>query len=1535
MHVMGKIDTHRRKHDTMEKQKRWQLYIIIAVLVLTLYNILPTIFFYSHPLTAPINVPRAEQVASSIIDRVNQLGAESKEWLASFCRLLGIKPTSIDLDPDNMGMIQVSFKNEQDAALFKRFLPRAGALIPSVPAQLELSPEAASNDSTNVLVQRNISLQLDPGEVDQLFQFTPKYGQDGQIADLYRDIINDRLTQMALAIGGPSKEAMQMEAVVNHGKDSHFDEAAISLAKGIVDVDSAFGKNSAIAKRYYASFAQIQSKEGENLPQKFLSKLEEINKKIKEQRDALRKMQEAGESLAASQEQELAVFNNQILTLESGINILRKHMADFQNGQKPLTSERIQDLLAQGQSDALIQNVNLEGYHPFIKNLTINWDSGQVKVNFYDDVQQVRSKEGKTEREAFVKEKVNQFVINDIAYLARLTDEIFRPSEDTFVVNLDALSNSQSYLTLNLGYLAQKRSKQIMDQLLLSWVPNNTDLVRDAYPIRSYDAYKNAKVEDQKLGLIVYAPAMYPSHPVTGFRNNSIYVIAKGMDAIMKKYQEAPEAAESKILAQDFNQLNSVLQQMGFIGYSGASFDLPKEFSKDYIFELNDYYSSLLAATRENFNVKGSKRYAVLDFSDVEQRILTQNKIEDRIQEDLIKWKEAYQAAQVDINVTSRYTVPAPTKNVYWENFKLSTLKYFRGDDRKILKWGLDLSGGKTVRIALLDQNNRPVKNPEDLNQAVNELYNRINKMGVAERTIRIENSNILLDFPGSQNLSAADLVKASAMYFHIVNEKFGSRNSTLASAVNQFLQDIWNEAVVTNRKDIDSINEIAWQHLGGDSLALGGMRPRSDNAKLLYDNGLRLANPKDRAASSAFDDTLSAIAIFRGDDAAEWDNQIQPLLIIFHHYALEGSSLENVHAGYDATQGNILTFGVKRAYEGSQDRGSGSPRDDFYTWTSQFAEDRITGTPKEIYSQGRGWRMAVILNGSIITSPTLNAALRDGGTISGRFSQREVNQLAADLKAGSLSFTPRILSEQNVSPELGQEERTKGVVASLVALVLVVIAMVGYYRFAGLVASCAVLLNIFIMWGVLQNLGAALTLPGIAGIVLTIGMAVDANVLVFERVREEFKISGRIASAIQAGYRKAFSAIIDSNITTLIAALILIQFDSGPIKGFAVTLIIGIISSMFTSLFMTRYFFAGWVRNPEHKHLTMAQFLKETHFDFLGQAKKAIVISLIVMAIGTFFLIEERKTIFGMDFTGGYSLTVDLEEQPNHPDYRLGAINALLDHGASRRDFEVRELSRPNQLRIQLGTSMDEKGHPFYQMPEVNAAEGKYSYDFQRDPRLNWLVDTLQASHLPVQSSQLGNLQKNWTIMSGQFSDAMRNNAILALGAALISILLYITFRFEFKFAIGAVVGLVHDVIITLGILAIFHALGFPVQIDLQVIGAIMTIIGYSLNDTIIVFDRIREDMKVMRRMKFKEIINHALNVTLSRTIMTSGTTILVLLALVLLGGQSIFAFSLVMTIGVVIGTLSSLFIACPVTLYFHNREVEHQNGESALKKA
>jgi SecD/SecF fusion protein len=304
------------------------------------------------------------------------------------------------------------------------------------------------------------------------------------------------------------------------------------------------------------------------------------------------------------------------------------------------------------------------------------------------------------------------------------------------------------------------------------------------------------------------------------------------------------------------------------------------------------------------------------------------------------------------------------------------------------------------------------------------------------------------------------------------------------------------------------------------------------------------------------------------------------------------------------------------------------------------------------------------------------------------------------------------------------------------------------------------------------------------------------------------------------------------------------------------------------------------------------------------------------------------------MEFTGGYALNLEVEEQPEAPNYRLKVMDSLLSAGVPSNDLQVRQLSRPNQLRLQLGMGMEEPGNPFYQLKE-QLTEGSFAYDYQTNPRIVWVVDALEKGGVVLSQSQLKSLDQNWTVMSGQFSSTMRNNMIMGLVLALLSVLIYITLRFEFKYAMGAVIGLVHDVIITIGVLAFFHWIGLPVQIDLQVVGGLMMIIGYSLNDTIIVFDRIREDIRVLRKLSFNAVVNHALNVTLSRTVMTSGTTILVLLALVLFGGKTIFAFSLVMTIGVVVGTLSSLYIASPVMLFFHQRELKSQELTHSLHRS
>ena len=1512
----------------MEKQKRWQFYLIVAVLALTVYNILPTVFYYTKPLGSPVGQSKAEEVAVGAAERINRMEEEAKNWLESFAHLLKVKPTKIAVEKDNPSLIAVAFANKAEADHFRRYLPRAGAYIPFVPAQLGLFPDKP-NLPTTVFVERQIGIKINPEDIKLLFSYVPKYETSGAISKEYQELVFDRAENLALHLSGQSQNAKIAQSLISNEERSD-DEVAIALATDIVDIERSFNSDPKLQKRIYASFSLAN----QSITAKLREKLESTKRRIQKDQEGLVKEQtqlkEERISLDPSKEQTLSLLKHHNEILNQALAIL-KSGDSFQSLSKPLSLEEARTELVKGY-EKLATGEHVQVFpirnNPYVEALVINWGDDSISLRLHPDLAALRDKEIASEADAYLKEKANQYLVNEMARLGRESDEALVPSGSTFVIQLSQLPGAQSFLKFNLEALAAKESDLIQKQLSQSYNPKSVDLKADVYPVRSFAAYVNESPEEQRFGFVVYAPSMEKGTLKEGFHSSSIYVIARGMNTILQKYNATPNAPETKQISQDIAELTELMQTMKFIGYPGSSYGISSEFSRDYIFELDDYYNNLLKASREDFEVKGSKRYAVLPFTDVEQRLITLNKIDDRYQEDLLKWVESYNSSQIDSDPSSRYLVPAPTENPYLSNFKISFVKYFRGDDRKILKWGLDLSGGKTVRIGLLDHNNQQVKNPDDLRMAVNELYNRINSMGVSERTIRIENNNIVLEFPGSQALSASDLVKASAMYFHIVNEKFSSGNTALRDSVQNFLQNVWNQAVVTNRKDIESIKEIAWQHLGGDSLSEAQPRPLSEHARLLYENGLRLANPNASLASNAFNDTLSTIAMLRGDDFNEWDGQSHPLLFVFNNFALEGSSLTNVHVGYDSTDGNNLSFSIKSSYD-SMDR-VGSPRDDFYNWTSQFAEDRIAGTSKEAYSRGQGWRMAVILNGSVISKPTLRAALRESATISGRFSTREVNQLASDLKAGSLTFTPKILSEQNVSAELGNEEKARGIGASLLALVLVVAAMTGYYRFAGVVASVAVILNIFIMWGVLQNLDAALTLPAIAGIVLTIGMAVDANVLVFERIREEYAVSHRIASAIQAGYRKAFSAIVDSNITTIIAALILIQFDSGPIKGFAVTLIVGILSSMFTALFMTRYYFAGWVQNPQHKSLPMSQFFSRTNFDFLKYARPAITLSIAAALLGSILLYAERKTIFGMDFTGGYALNVEIETKPEY-NYRQEAFAALLKAGASGRDVQVRELSKPNQLRIQLGMGMEEKNQPFFQFPET-IEEGKFALPYQNNPRLVWVVKALESGGLSLSNAELQQINNNWSVMSGQFSDAMRNNAAIALGLALISVLVYITFRFEFKYAVSAVIGLMHDVVLTLGVLALFHWMGFLVQIDLQVIGAIMTIIGYSLNDTIIVFDRIREDIRLFRKLSFSEVINHALNVTLSRTVMTSGTTMLVLLALVLFGGHSIFAFSLVMTIGVVIGTFSSLFIASPMLLYMHNRE-NAENGHLPVR--
>ncbi len=591
----------------MEKQKRWQLYLILAVIILTLYNILPTIFYYSKPLSAPIDGKRAHEEALSIVSRVNSLEDDAKAWLGSFSKLLGVKPAAIALKENDPQSIEVTFKNSDEASLFKRFLPRAGALIPFVPAQLELDAATANEKGSKVVVLRQVGVHLDPANVDSLFQFAPKYAEDEKVSPFYRDLINDRLAQLAISFAGPSATARQLAAVTSDQNDENLDDIVIALAKELVEIEKTFGKESPIAKRLFANFSQNEQGNGAAILSKYVTRADalktkltgKIDKLLQEQKD----LKEKGSLLSTEQSQALSLLTSQRSSLDEATTLLSKSPELFKS-KKALSFAQVQTALkksaAKSSESQDLLNFNLSDRNPIVQGLIVDWANDKIVLQLYGDVVNIRQSSEQTEAANYRKEKLNQLAINEIARASRLSDETLAPSDDSFAVSLNTLSNTSGVLAFDLGQLASIKSQQISEQLKSGWQPQHPDLVPSNFPVHSYDAYKKLSKEDQQLGLVIYTPGTNEA-PLAGFKNGSIYIIARGLDAIIQKYQQSPNAPENQQLVQDVNQLTSILQQNGFIGYSAAAYGLPQEYSKDYIFELDDYYSNLLKATREEF----------------------------------------------------------------------------------------------------------------------------------------------------------------------------------------------------------------------------------------------------------------------------------------------------------------------------------------------------------------------------------------------------------------------------------------------------------------------------------------------------------------------------------------------------------------------------------------------------------------------------------------------------------------------------------------------------------------------------------------------------------------------------------------------------------------------------------------------------------------------------------------------------------------------------------------------------------------------
>jgi SecD/SecF fusion protein len=537
------------------------------------------------------------------------------------------------------------------------------------------------------------------------------------------------------------------------------------------------------------------------------------------------------------------------------------------------------------------------------------------------------------------------------------------------------------------------------------------------------------------------------------------------------------------------------------------------------------------------------------------------------------------------------------------------------------------------------------------------------------------------------------------------------------------------------------------------------------------------------------------------------------------------------------------------------------------------------------------GHRLGIVLDGTLYSAPNIQQAIYGGeASITGDFSQEEANNVSTALACGNLPAKITIDSIFDTAPTLGKSAVESGKIAGIVGLILVAIFMLIYYMKAGLVANIALIANVLLVVGAMASLGATLTLPGIAGIILTIGMAVDANVLIYERIREELQANKTLGNAIDIGYKRAFITIFDSNITTLIVALVLCWQGSGTVKGFGVTLSIGIVSSMFTAIFVTRLIFDIFLRYFNLKKLRMLHLLSNTKIQFLKLWKYCILISSILIIgtlIAAFMRISKNDNILSVDFTGGSQLVFEYQNY-----VQQGKIEKTLN-GAGYQTKIAYKSSPVEGNRLEVVLS-GQKG---------SVASGKS----QLEEVSNILNKSFSNAHFKgVQETVIGGL------VGAQFAWA----AILSMLIAFVGIIIYVSLRFELTYAIAAIIALLHDVIIGTGVL-----IAMDKQISLTVIAAVLTVVGYSVNDTIIVFDRMRENLTLRKDLKYRDIIDLSINQTLSRTIITSFLTFLVVLILYIYGGVAINNFALIMLAGIIVGTYSSIFVASPLVAYWHKK--------------
>lgn len=805
-----------------------------------------------------------------------------------------------------------------------------------------------------------------------------------------------------------------------------------------------------------------------------------------------------------------------------------------------------------------------------------------------------------------------------------------------------------------------------------------------------------------------------------------------------------------------------------------------------------------------------------------------------------------------------------------------------------------------------------------------NVLRSRIDHFGVTQPNImRLPNSHrILVELPGvKEPQRVRDLLQGTASLEFWLTYDAREVLPALAAA-DKFIKAELSEAPAAQEPEVASVEAAAaagtpageaeglLAEIGSDTTAVAEAEhtDRYDRAKnplfAVLDPGfaggaaIGAAYKADMAAVNEYLANPAVRELFPADIAFKWgvkgDDKIDGR---FYLYAIRISTPD----GKAPLDGSVVT----EAREQYAQRGANAVVSMSMNGEGTQEWARLTG-------ENIGKCIAIVLDGYVYSAPRVNTKIDKGSSeISGDFTIQEAKDLANVLNSGKVPAPAKIIQDTVVGPSLGQESINAGMLSFLIAFILVLLYMGLFYKTAGWMSDIALLTNVFLLMGVLVSFGAVLTLPGIAGIVLTMGMAVDANVIIYERIKEELRGGKGLSLAIKDGFSKAYSAIIDGNLTTIITGIVLFIFGNGPVQGFATTLIIGIITSFFSAVFITRllieWIVAKW-GNISFSRKWSENFLTNTHFDFIRVRKVAYTVAVALLALSCISFVA-RGLNLGAEFTGGRAYVIRFDKPVSAEEVRQNLGQVFAQHAdadaSAAISFEVKQYGNENQMRIVTQYRYDDTSDEATAEVEqiiYDAMKSLYSYDISFEQFRNTQTDVNGI----LTADKIG----------PSIAKDMTWNAIYSVLFSLIAIGLYITFRFKrWQWASGATIALAVNALFIIGLFSMLYGfVPFNLEVNQAFIAAILTIIGYAINDTVVVFDRIREYLGMYPKRNLKENVNNAINSTLSRTINTSGTTLVTLLAIFFFGGETIRGFIFALTVGVIVGTVATIFIATPI---------------------